>query len=108
MPKNIPAGALFAACVAGDAAAVSRLLPAGGTPRNLSGVAFQPFSNKSTPLIVAASRGHTEMRLLARAPNTVVDHVDANGVTAMAVAALYHHADILWLMADNGANVNFS
>jgi ankyrin repeat protein len=47
------------------------------------------------------------VRLLARAPNTVVDHVDANGVTAMAVAALYHHADILRLLADYGANVNF-
>jgi hypothetical protein len=33
----IPAAALYNACAAGDAAAVSTLLPRGGTPVNLSG-----------------------------------------------------------------------
>jgi hypothetical protein len=41
MPKAIPAQALFDACKAGDAAAVSKLVPAGGTPLNLSAPAFQ-------------------------------------------------------------------
>jgi len=111
MPK-IPADLLFNACFEGDAAAVSRLLPAGGTRLNLSGPRFQqPRCNgKSTPLQVAAGRGRTEIvqMLLARAPNTDVDYVDAQGVTALAVAALYHHADILRLLADNGANVNYA
>jgi hypothetical protein len=38
---NIPAQALIEACFRGDAAAVSTLLPVGGTRLNLSGPRFQ-------------------------------------------------------------------
>jgi len=57
--SRIPAPALFNACGAGDAAAVSRLLPAGGTPLNLSGPSFQAPDTMTTPLIVAAWCGYT-------------------------------------------------
>ena len=68
----IPAQALIAACQAGDAAAVSRLLPAGGTNRTLSAQRFQSPNDKATPLIIAAKRGHTGIvrMILERAPNT--------------------------------------
>jgi len=56
---SISAHALYNACAAGDAAAVSRLLPPGGTPRNLSGQRLQsPRSHQGTPLIIAAELGH--------------------------------------------------
>ena len=108
---NILAQALFHACAAGDAAAVSRLLPAGGTPRNLSGPRFQtPDGPNTTPLMVAALNGRTEIvrMLLALAPNTAVDHADARGFTALLMVTLYHHADILRLLVDHGANLNFA
>jgi hypothetical protein len=105
---NINAQALYNACYCGDAAAVSRLLPAGGTPRNLSGPAFQEPISKSTPLKVAAEGGHIEIvrMILERAPNTPVDHTGAICGTALCMAALFHHADTLRLLADRGANVN--
>jgi hypothetical protein len=107
MPKNISAEALYNACRSGDAAALRRLLPAGGTPRNLSGPPFQArATSKRTPLMVAAAFGHTEIvrMLLERAPNTPVDYVDANGGTALAATAQFHHADILRLLADRCAS----
>ena len=99
---------LCRACVDGDAAAVSRLLPAGGTPLNLSGPDCQFFDGKSTPLLLAAGDGHTEIvrMLLDRAPNIAVDYMNAAGATALLAAAVYHHADIIRLLADRGANVN--
>ena len=109
MPKNISAEALYNACAAGDVAAVSRLLPAGGTPRNLSGQRFQFHTEKScTPLTAAAANGHTEIvrMILERAPNTSVDYVETDGDTALIMAALYHHADIVRLLTDRGGNVN--
>jgi ankyrin repeat protein len=36
-----------------------------------------------------------------------VDYVNADGDTALYLAAEYHHADILRLLADRGGNVNF-
>jgi ankyrin repeat protein len=109
MPR-ISAQALYSACLYdGDAAAVSRLLPADGTRLNLSGPSFQtPDDNKWTPLIAAATHGHTEIvrTIRERAPNTAVDYVDANGATALLAAAHYHHADILRLLTDRRANVN--
>ena len=108
---HIPAEAMFNACLAGDAAAVSRLLPAGGTRLNLSGPRFQAPDNKSTPLIAAAStHGNTEIvrMILERAPNTAVDHADADGDTALRMAALYHHADIVRLRTDRGADLNLA
>ena len=108
---SIPAQALYNACLDGDAAAVSRLLPLGGTPRNLSGPAFQNPEDKSTPLIAAAEGGHTEIvrMILERAPCTAVDHrLITIGATATGMAALFHHADIVRLLADRGANVNFA
>ena len=105
---NINAKALYDACVNGDAAAVSRLLPSGGTPRNLSGPRFQFNTTKSTPLMEAAARGHTDIvrMILDRARNTNVDY--PQGFTAQLSAALYHHADIIRLLADRGANVNLA
>jgi len=60
--------------------------------------------------MVAALGGHVEIMrmLLARAPNTAVDDVDAMGFTALLMAAQYHHAAILRLLADHGANVGFA
>jgi len=109
---SISAQALLSACVAGDAASVSRLLPAGGTSSlNLSGPEFQhpDPTSKTTPLLVAAALGHTDIvrMLLARAPKTAVDYVDAQGATAMIMTSQYHHADNIPLLADCGANVNF-
>jgi ankyrin repeat protein len=105
---HIPAQALYDACSAGDAAAVSRLLPAGGTRLNLSGRSFQTTVTKRTPLIAAAACRHTEIVriILERAPNTDVEYVDANDDTALLIATEYHHADILRLLADHGGNVN--
>jgi hypothetical protein len=106
---NISAQALYTACAAGDAAAVSRLLPAGGTRLNLSAPPFKDPGTTSTPLMVAAFRGYTEVVrvLLERAPNTAVDAMNGNGGTALMATAWLHHADILRLLADHGANVNF-
>ena len=109
---NINPEALYNACVAGDAALVGRLLPAGGTPRNLSGQHFQcrVQSFKFTPLMEAAARGHTQIvrMILQRARNTTVDHVSAIGFTALSMAAQYHHAGVLRVLADHGANVHFA
>jgi len=108
MPVHIPAHELRMACVAGDAAAVSRLLPAGGTQLNLSAARFQDPSFKSTPLIKAAVRGHVEIvrMILERALDTDVDYKDEDGATALLAAAQYHHVHILRLLADHGGNVN--
>jgi hypothetical protein len=48
------------------------------------------------------------MIILERAPNTAVDYTDASGATAAIMAAQYHHAKILRLLADRGANVNLT
>jgi ankyrin repeat protein len=83
MPTRITAEALLNACARGDAAAVGRLLPAGGTPLNLSGPRFQSAANSCnfsrTPLMVAATLGHTDVvrMILDRAPNTTVDEAGA-------------------------------
>jgi ankyrin repeat protein len=108
MPMSIPAEALFNACSRGDAAAVSRLLPAGGTSLNLSGPRFQSAANKSTPLMVAATLGQTDIVriILDLAPNTTVDVADERGDTAPIMAARLHHTDIVRLLAGHGANVN--
>jgi len=106
----IPAQALIAACQAGDAAAVSRQLPAGGTPRNLSGQRFQsPSYSGCTPLMIAAKLGHLEIvrMILERAPNTTVDYAVASGCTALLHAARYHHREIVRVLADRGADVNY-
>ena len=55
---SIPFPALYNACSRGDAAAVSKLLPAGGTPRDLSGPAFQSPATRTTPLMIAAAHGN--------------------------------------------------
>jgi len=47
--KSIPAHALYDACQDGDAAAVSGLLPPGGTQLNLSRPRFQHPDNKCCP-----------------------------------------------------------
>ena len=85
MMPTIPAQALYEACVRGDAAAVSRLLPAGGTPLNLSGPDFHSDADKDTPLMVASIQGHTDIvrMILERAPNTAVDYMDTIGNTAL-------------------------
>jgi ankyrin repeat protein len=106
--QNINAQAQFNACAAGDAAAVSRLLPAGGPPRNLSGPRFQQGDIKSTALIAAAAFGHTEIVQMILAPNTDVNYANAMGDTALIMAAQYHHADILRLLADRGASLIFT
>jgi len=46
--------------------------------------------------------------ILERAPNTSVKYANARGITAQLLAALYHHVDILRLLADRGANVNLA
>ena len=101
---------LIKACLAGDAAAVSRLLPAGGTELDLSGPDFQEPTCKSSALIVAATFGHTDIVriMLERARNTAVDYVDAQPVpaTAMMTACQFHHVGIIRLLAARGANVN--
>jgi len=98
---------LYNACMDGDAAAVSRALPA--TRLNLSGPRFQAPGGKSTPLMAAAQKGSAETVriILKRAPNTAVDYVDATGDTALLVAARYHHADILGLLAVRSGNVDY-
>ena len=105
---NIDAMALCIACRDGDAAAVSRLLPAGYTQLNLSGPRFQYGDIESTPLIVAAERGHTALvrTMLELAPNTDVNYMNANGRTALSAAAEYRHAGTIQLLAELGANIN--
>ena len=68
-----------------------------------------PF-HKSTPLSLAAQGGHIEIvrMILERAPNTAVDHTVAVGYTALFVAAQYHHAEIVLLLADHGATGLFT
>jgi hypothetical protein len=103
---NINPKGLYTACSNGDAAAVSRLLPAG----NLSGLRFQTPNSKSSPLMAAAARGHTDIVriILQRAPNTTVGDDDTQGLTPHIVASQNHHADIVQLLADHGANVNLA
>jgi ankyrin repeat protein len=98
---SIAAKALLNACPAGDAAAVSSLLPAGGARLHLSGTRFQCPNDKSSPLMVTATHGHADIvrMILARAPNTAVDYVGASGGTALVATAQYHHANILRLLA---------
>jgi hypothetical protein len=107
--QDIPAQALYNACSTGDLAAVSRLLP-GGTTLNLSGPTFRFLGNQSTPLTAAAAGGHADIvrMILKRAPRTAVDHMLATGATALLMAALYHNFDILGILADGGANLNFT
>ena len=45
--------------------------------------------------------------MLERARNTAVDFV-ADGVTALLMTAQSHHADIIRLLAGNGANLDFA
>ena len=104
----ISAQALYIACRSGDAAAVSSLLPAGGTGLNLSGPAFQlPAPGHSTPLIVAAAFGHTDIvrMLLELARNTDVNYLATPGFSAMLGAAQGHHAASFRLLAEHGAVV---
>jgi ankyrin repeat protein len=105
---SISVKALHNACIRGDVAAVSRLLPARGTPLNLSGLRFQSSPHKTTPLMNASCGGHMDIvrLILDRARNTAVDHANQIGSTALLVAAQYHHADIVRLLADRGASVN--
>ena len=107
---HIPAQDLYCACLDGDAAAVSRLLPAGGTRLNLSGPRFQAPNDKSTPLMAAAAGGHTEIVRMTpeRAPKTSLDHVNANDVAALIIAAKFHHFDIVRVLAHSGASLNFA
>jgi len=104
--SSINVEALFKACCTGDAAAVSRLLPAGGTPRNLSGLLFQ----SPDLLIAAAANGHTEIvrMMLDRVRNTTVNDANETGLTAHIIAAQYHDADMVRVLADRGANVNLT
>jgi hypothetical protein len=105
---SMSVNALHNACIRGDVAAVSRLLPARGTPLNLSGPRFQSSPHKTTPLMNASCGGHVDIvrLILDRARNTDVDHADKIGSTALLVAAQYHHACIVRLLADHGASVN--
>ena len=78
---------------------------------NLSGPRFQtPDTPKTTPLMMAALIGHTEVvrTILALAPNTTVDQPDARGFTALSMATLYHHAVVLRLLVAHGANLHFA
>ena len=58
--------------------------------------------------MMAALHGHTAIvrMILERAPNTAADVVCAYGVTALLLGAQYHHAEIIRLLADHGANLN--
>jgi ankyrin repeat protein len=51
-------------------------------------------------------KGFLDM-ILERAPNTTADYADADGDTALISAARYQHADIVRLLADFGADVNW-
>jgi ankyrin repeat protein len=101
---------LHAACLHGDAAAVSRLLPAGGTLLNHSGADFQASADDDTPtpLMRAAQRGYKDIvrMILERAPNTAVDYANSRGVTALMKAAHFRHSEIIRLLADRGADVS--
>jgi hypothetical protein len=109
---NIDALALCISCRDGDAAAVSRLLPAPAAfaQLNLSGPRFWGPSGDimNSPLIYAAEGGHTELvrMMLALAPDTDVDYMNANGRTALSAAAEYRHAGTVQLLAELGANLN--
>jgi hypothetical protein len=45
--------------------------------------------------------------ILERAPNTTVDYAVASGCTALLHAARYHHREIVRVLADRGADVNY-
>jgi ankyrin repeat protein len=107
---NDPAVRLFNACCRGDAAAVSRLIPAGGTHLNLSGPRYLHEYAETTPLMVAAEGGHTAIvrMILERALNTTVDNVDVLGGTALLKAATFHRADIVRLLAGRGRAVRLT
>jgi hypothetical protein len=58
--------------------------------------------------MMAASLGHTAIvrMILDLAPNTAVDHACALSFTALKAAALYHHADVIRVLADRNADMN--
>ena len=60
--------------------------------------------------MVAGVSGRADIvrMIVERAPNTAVDHVSADGVTALLMAAGYHHAPSIRLLAEAGANVNLA
>jgi hypothetical protein len=96
MPSD-SARELFNACLHGDVAAVSRLLPS------------QSAADTSTALTGAATFGHMDVvrMILERTPDSAIDSREAtHGGTALGAAAYFHHADILELLADRGAKVN--
>ena len=74
-----------------------------------SGAEFQQARPQTlqTPLIAAAFFGHTGIvrMLLERAPNTDVDYIDFNAMSAMLVAAQCHHFQIIRTLADHGGVV---
>jgi hypothetical protein len=43
--------------------------------------------------------------LLERAPNTDVDYVDSNAISAILAAAQCHHFQIIHIMAEHGGEV---
>jgi len=107
---------LYGACLEGDTGAVSSLLRPGAFPgidisgMDLSGPRFRSPNTKTTPLIAAASDGNVEIvrMLLDRAPNTDVNYADARVATALMMAGQYHHSEVLRVLAERGADVNFT
>jgi hypothetical protein len=100
---------LYNACSDGDAATVRRLLPAGGTRLDMSREAFQASNFlKSTPLMVAAQYGRTEIVriILDLAHNTAVDAADATGGTPLFQAAAHLHVGVIHVLAERGASLN--
>ena len=70
---------LLAAAIAGDAPAVKRLIDAQADPNE--------HGRTATPLMFAAQRGDTEMAYNLVQAKADLDAADANGTTALMMAA---------------------
>ena len=66
------------------------------------------WGNGQTALIMAAQQGYgTIMRILLKA-DCSVDHLDKNGLSALATAVLHQHSELIPILLDAGANLNSS
>ena len=93
-----PEKSLEAAAAEGDVEAVRQHIAAGTDPNT------QHLTNGSTPLIVAATFGHTEVARALIQGGADLEIQNSDGSTALHAAAFLCHEDIVRSLIEHGAN----
>ena len=93
-----PEKSLEAAAAEGDVDAVRQHIAAGTDPNT------QHLTNGSTPLIVAATFGHTEVARALIQGGADLEIQNSDGSTALHAAAFLCHEDIVRSLIEHGAN----